>query len=166
MTFLWCADSASAADTCNISDAAVTLGGRNAAQWEAYIKDNAGGSSLGTIICNLSLANGASYTFDQMIINAYKQATGKTLSATELKKVTGLEFTLQASGGVDSSSDGNKTWGLTRVGTLATCSAYGRDSKTQVISVSVPSGRSSIKHTVSLSSCRVSGKAKVTKVYF
>lgn len=166
------ADSTSAADTCNISDAAVTLGGRNAAQWEAYIKDNAGGSPLGTIICNLSLTDGASYTFDQMVINAYKQATGKTLSSANLQKVTGLEFTLTAEGETTSGSDAVSRTGTTRVGTLASCSAYGAGNyNTRVISVPVPSGRSSTKHTVSLSHSKwgwvtTYGCAKITKVFF
>ncbi len=166
MTFCGYADSAS---TTVMSDATTSLGGRNAAQWEAYIKNNTGGSPLGTIICNLSLTDGASYTFDQMVINAYKQATGKTLSSANLQKVTGLEFTLTAEGETTLGSDAVSITCTTRVGTLASCSASGAGNyKTRVISVPVPSGRSSTKHTVSLSHGRwgTNGCAKITKVFF
>ena len=161
---------ADSASTTVMSDATTSLGGRNAAQWEAYIKNNTGGSPLGTIICNLSLTNRASYTFDQMVINAYKQATGKTLSSANLQKVTGLEFTLTAEGySTDSEEHGYREYsGTTSVGTLASCKKHGPGPKTDIISVSVPSGRSSTKHTVSLSAhgTSVTGCAKITKVFF
>lgn len=163
MTFCGYADSAS---TTVMSDATTSLGGRNAAQWEAYIKNNTGGSPLGTIICNLSLTDGASYTFDQMVINAYKQATGKTLSSANLQKVTGLEFTLTAEGySTESEEHGHREYsGTTSVGTLASCRKYGPGPKTDIISVPVPSGRSSTKHTVSLSDRYT--PAKITKIFF
>lgn len=164
---------ADSASTTVMSDATISLGGRNAAQWEAYIKNNTGGSSLGTIICNLFLTGGASYTFDQMVVNAYKQATGQTLSSADLQKVKGLEFTLTAEGYyTDSEEHGTITnYGKTSVGTLASCSKYGPGPHTEIITISVPSGRSSTKHTVSLSHGRwewgtTNGCAKITKVFF
>jgi hypothetical protein len=82
--------------------------------------------------------------------------------------VTGLEFTLTAEGETTGSDAVSRT-GTTRVGTLASCSAYGAGNyNTRVISVSVPSGRSSTKHTVSLSNSIWGGNgyARITKVFF
>lgn len=105
-----------------------------------------------------------------MVVNAYKQGTRETLSSADLQKVTGLEFTLTAEGyNTDSEEHGIRTYyGTTSVGTLASCSKDGPGPHTEVITISVPSGRSSTKHTVSLSNSIWGGNgyARITKVFF